>query len=552
MGKGLCSPHPQLLFLRSTGVSPVFCLGGTPKPLGHGRLARASPHQIHIGIAWQERVYSFAPMRLAHSKWVVWAIGLLILTGAFAQRNLSKTIQKRIAPHVVLFQEISTDPPLAIQGLRITPSRSVRIETALGDDVVLIENGARGREVVSRAVWRHRAIAGLNADFFPYTGDPLGLCILRGEIVSEPFPNRPAVGWTPSGKVVMGAPILDATLTRADGTQTPLTGINRPAKANGDLVLFTHFFGTTAQAESPGVAVVLDALPRPLRVGTTVQALVREIVPNATRVPIPTSGAVLMGTGDADNFLQTLQPAQTVQIRIDLKGDGEPAWREVMEAVAGGPWLVRDGKPVPPEEYERAGFNRSFWERRHPRTAVGRTAKGEMLWLVVDGRQAHSQGATLPELAQLMLRYGAVEAINLDGGGSSTLVVRDLVLNSPSDGSERPVANLWLLFDDSLRPALPRATYRIEPSEARLKVGEQVRFRLWRDREPVSTWDALWGCNTGLGFIDQWGRFTALRPGQGTVSVYIDHQWLHVPAVVEAPPAEPNKNGGAGGNRTHE
>lgn len=491
-------------------------------------------------------------MRRFQGRWLLGALAWLLIMGMLAQPKPTETIQKRIAPHVLLFQEVSTEPPLAIQGLRISPSRSVRIETSLGNDVVLTEMTARGRETVSRAAWRHRALAAINADFFPFTGDPLGLCILRGEIVSEPFPNRPAIGWAPGGKVVMGAPRLNATLTRADGAQATLTGINRPAKANSDLVLFTHFFGATAQAETSGVGVVLDALPRPVRVGTTLQAVVREVLPNVNSVPIPLTGGVLIGTGDMGSFLQALQPGQSVQLRIDLQGDGASAWREVTEAVAGGPWLVRNGKPVPPEEYEQAGFNRSFWERRHPRTAVGRTAKGELIWLVVDGRQPHSQGATLPELAQLMLRYGAVDAINLDGGGSSTLVVRDLVLNSPSDGSERPVANLWLLYDDSLRPTLPRATYRIEPPSATLKVGERVRFRLWRDKEPVSAWDAIWGCNTGLGFIDQWGRFVALRPGQGTVSVYIDQQWLHVPLRVEAPPSEPNKNGGAGGNRTHE
>ncbi len=484
--------------------------------------------------------------------WLAGLAGLWLIVGVLAQPP--EKIEKRIAPHVVLFQEVSTEPLLVASGLRITPSRSVRLVAALGNDVVLEDEPARGREVVSRAAWRHRALAAINADFFPFTGDPLGLCIIGGEIVSEPFPNRPAVGWTVRGRVVMGAPELDAEVTRADGQRFALTGINRPVRANGDLVLFTSFFGANAQSEAAGTAVVLDLLQRPLRVGSTVQAVVRSVLTNLNSVPIPFTGGVLMGTGEASQFLQSLQAGQRVQIRIDLRGEGAPEWREVSEAVAGGPWLVRDGKPVVAEEAARAGFNSGFIERRHPRTAVGRTAKGELLWLVVDGRQAHSQGASLTELAQLMLRYGAIEAINLDGGGSTTLVAYNLVLNSPSDGNERPVANMLLLFDDSLRTALPRETYRIEPSAATLKVGEQVRFRLWRGREPVSTWDALWGCNSGLGFIDQWGRFTALRPGQGTISVYIDHQWLQVPITVEAPspPAEPNKNGGAGGNRTHE
>ncbi|MCS7227295.1 MAG: hypothetical protein NZ821_09925, partial [Gloeomargarita sp. SKYB31] len=91
-------------------------------------------------------------------RWLTKAIGLLLVATALAQSKSPETIQKRITPHVVLFQEISTDPPLAVQGLRITPSRAVRIVTVLGNDVVLAENGMRGREPVSRAAWRHRAL----------------------------------------------------------------------------------------------------------------------------------------------------------------------------------------------------------------------------------------------------------------------------------------------------------------------------------------------------------------------------------------------------------
>jgi len=195
------------------------------------------------------------------------------------------------------------------------------------------------------------------------------------------------------------------------------------------------------------------------------------------------------------------------------------------------------------------GFNlQTFIERRHPRTAVGRTKQGEVLWITVDGRQPHSQGASLSELAQIMARYGAVDAINLDGGGSTTLVVRNLIVNSPSDGTERPVSNAWLVYDDAQRPTLPRYTdYRIDPPQASLKVGEQVRFRILRGEQPISTWETVWG-TVGIGFVDQWGRFRALRAGRGVISAYIDGQWLHAPVEVigDAPPQ--TQGGSANGN----
>lgn len=86
---------------------------------------------------------------------------------------------------------------------------------------------------------------------------------------------------------------------------------------------------------------------------------------------------------------------------------------------------------------------------RHPRTAAGWTQEGELLLLVVDGRSATSRGATLNETAAILLAHGAVEALNLDGGGSSTLWVKGEVLNQPSDKTgERPVASILALVPE--------------------------------------------------------------------------------------------------------
>ncbi|MGQ9658490.1 MAG: phosphodiester glycosidase family protein, partial [Fimbriimonadales bacterium] len=472
--------------------------------------------------------------------------GLLWILAPAVQQPPTEKIEKRISPHVVLFQEISTNPPLTIQGVRITPAQAVSFRSTLGNDVVATEGALRGRELTSRMAWRHRAVAAINADFFD-GGDPLGLCILEGELVSETFPGRPAVGWTTTGGIVMGDPTLDADITRPDGAKHILMGLNRVAKVQGDLVLFHSFYGTTAQATGAGTVVVLDALPRPLRVGAQVQAVVRE-VRTSNAAPIPPTGGVLIGTGSAAEFLNALQPGDRITIRIDLQGDGAAQFRTVREAVAGGPWLIRNGRIMAPADMP-GNFNlQTFIERRHPRTAVGRTAQGEVLWITVDGRQPQSQGVSLSELAQIMARYGAVEAINLDGGGSTTLVVRNLVVNSPSDGVERPVSNAWLVFDNAQRPTLPRYTdYRIEPPQASLKVGEQIRFRIMRGNQPISTWEAVWG-TVSIGFIDQWGRFQALRAGRGVISAYIDGQWLHAPVEVisETPPT--TQNGQPSGN----
>lgn len=119
------------------------------------------------------------------------------------------------------------------------------------------------------------------------------------------------------------------------------------------------------------------------------------------------------------------------------------AYRKVYNALSGMSWLVKDKQPVPDLNDTRTA----------PRTAIGLDGPGtKLIMIVIDGRQPlYSEGATVQEMAELMLFYGGDNAINLDGGGSSTLVIQDpqtglyKVLNSPIDnyipGRERPVGN---------------------------------------------------------------------------------------------------------------
>ena len=114
-------------------------------------------------------------------------------------------------------------------------------------------------------------------------------------------------------------------------------------------------------------------------------------------------------------------------------------WPAVEFAMGGHPGLVEGGVVAPrPEE---AG---GFYQARHPRSMLGQTADGQVLWVTVDGRTAAGEGLSVPDAARLMADLGAVEAINLDGGGSTTLYVHDCsingVVNHPSDNG---VADPW-------------------------------------------------------------------------------------------------------------
>jgi exopolysaccharide biosynthesis protein len=174
-----------------------------------------------------------------------------------------------------------------------------------------------------------------------------------------------------------------------------------------------------------------------------VRAIVTGMLDDTLATRLTADALALRAAGAGDAWLRMRRPGDTVDIRIAVvsASRGAPA----TEAVGGFPLLVRAGRNVVAEQ---AGIVATFGPARHPRTAVGWSADPPRLfWVVVDGRQAgYSAGMTLDELAALMLRLGAREALNLDGGGSSALVVRGMVRNRPSDATgERAVGNALAL-----------------------------------------------------------------------------------------------------------
>jgi exopolysaccharide biosynthesis protein len=159
--------------------------------------------------------------------------------------------------------------------------------------------------------------------------------------------------------------------------------------------------------------------------------------------------AKVAGVAETDGVAWSKAGRDMPMLAIDARGKasiviGREPPREARQAIAGHDTLVRGGKNVAPVS-QRPGFVKG----PHPRTAVGVKDRGNTLILVVvDGRQkGTATGMSLTELAEVLVAQGAEEAINLDGGGSSVLAIRDskthqmVILNHPSDGRERPVAN---------------------------------------------------------------------------------------------------------------
>ncbi|RYG34910.1 phosphodiester glycosidase family protein, partial [bacterium] len=157
------------------------------------------------------------------------------------------------------------------------------------------------------------------------------------------------------------------------------------------------------------------------------------------------------------------------------------------------------------------GFNETdFVQKRHPRSAVGRTAAGDLIFFAVDGRTNVSVGMSLPELATKMARLGCVEAINLDGGGSTALSLFGAALNRPSDGRERNVAAGVVFFGETAKDSRqPTLVFR------RAEEGGYLAS-LQLGGKPVPNAEIFWS-SVGDAWIDQGGGVLPIKDGTVTV-----------------------------------
>ena len=527
-----------------------------------------------------------------------WLAALVLLGSAGAGR--ADTTIKQLGPGVTLTQEIDQKTPLIINVVTVDlTAPGVRVGVGIGQDRVSGTDATHGREDVSRIARRWGAVAAVNADYFPYTGDPLGVGIRNGELFSEPFLGirsggpRATVGIAPDGKSVLFDTLgFLGDLQARDGQRALISGINRTAGKN-EIVAFSRLYGPQTGSKPGSVEAVVRGVNLPVRANKLLTGRVESVrvVQSASEV-IPDDGVVISaGPGTGADFLAAhLHPGDPVSLALAVAPVGDTSaafqiaslprtagdlpsrsgaalsrgawlWAQVPEAVGGGPRLLVNGDVS--VDWAAEGFDAGFAGGLNPRTAVGASRDGHRLYLVtVDGRQAFSRGVSLAGMAAILKRYGAWNAINLDGGGSTALAANGLTVSSPQgDGSERPVADMLLVYstragqpDASAVPdteagqegagdAAPAAGPQIVVPSVPARVGSAVRLALQDGTRtvPGSSPNIIWqGPAGGVGFVNQKGYLIAQTPGTGRVTALYKGQTVTVPiTVVGAAPQKP-------------
>ncbi|MEO5634708.1 phosphodiester glycosidase family protein [Gaiella sp.] len=315
------------------------------------------------------------------------------------------------------------------------PGGTTTLAPALSNETL---TGTETLTAIQRRVAGSVTSAGVNGDFFNFkTGVPSGVLMREGQVASPPFGERSSAGIMTDGTLDVRRISFFGTWQGA-GAKRTLNTFNEAPPPNGT-ALYTQAWGPTTPPLPGATALILFPLPAPVPNADLVAPVV-EVRTGGDPVPIPLGGAVLVGVGSVAAALAVEGPVgQEITSRLIFK----PEWPGVVAAIGGGPQIVRNGAAI-----FRAGetFTPFQLGTRAPRTGLGQLADGRIILVAVDGRQpGYSVGMTNFELAQAMVRLGAVTAMAFDGGGSTTMAFNGTLL-SKLVGAERPISTA-LLFE---------------------------------------------------------------------------------------------------------
>ncbi len=302
---------------------------------------------------------------------------------------------------------------------------------------IIAPQGSSRLKTVKEYTSANNALAAINANYFKKTGVPLGTLIINGDWVAGPLYDRVALGISKSGFVRIDRVGLGGTLytSNKEIPQFWINNINVPRRTGCRTVAYTRRWGSFVRLPYDGVLVSIDAQGRVMNT-------------NKREMTIPYGGMVI--TGSADSPLTALKAGDETHLRWQVTPN---SWDDIGDAVSGGPMLIKDNSYCINLKAEAFHSN---WTSNSikARTACGVTANNHLILVTAEGTH------TLYDLAHILHELGAVDAMNLDGGGSTTMVIHDTTMNMENKSNERKVAvalGIFVLAKENANPT-PKQT----------------------------------------------------------------------------------------------
>ena len=287
----------------------------------------------------------------------------------------------------------------------------VELSKGVNEDLIIEPAIASGtlasKSKISNIANRENAIVAINGGYFkPQTGVPLGTLMINKKVYTGPIYDRVAMGIFDNGFDMARVQLRAQVETNKGGLK--IDNINQPRMLSTHTIVYTSDWGEySPPCPKYGVQIVVEN-------------------GKATRMSygsnrIPKDGFVIVG---AEKNLNSIKDAKRFKLNVKIN----PEWKDVNHIISGGPYLIKNGDIYVDMTAQKLGSIGG----RNPRTAIGYTRDNHLIMLTADGREGSSIGLTLVELANLMKELGCVNAMNLDGGGSTVMFVKGQVVNKPA------------------------------------------------------------------------------------------------------------------------
>ena len=357
----------------------------------------------------------------------------------------------------------------------------------------------------------HRVVGAVNADFFSFETEwPVGNQVVNGKVVLGVWSARSHLAIDEDQHPFIERLSFSGAVRTKTGALQSVASVNSDRTA-GSLVFFTSFRGASTGTDGTGMECAVEVIDSPLVACDTLRAkiLTKSAGGNSS---IPVNGGVLSAAGGAGQAFLNDQLAVGDTISLYL-GFGSNLKR-ITQVLGGAGRILLGGRYVADSMATVEQIGSSFVTARHPRTFVGFNSDTTKFYLcTVDGRQTSSVGMSFSEMANFLTSIGVSDAFNFDGGGSTTMIVRGEVVNSPSDpAGERSVANSLQVI--STAPLGTLHYLEMQPEQATVFQRNTVQFSAEGTDEyynpiPLPP-DAVWEAEPQIGTISATGLFTAL------------------------------------------
>lgn len=375
-------------------------------------------------------------------------LGLIAIIFSTTAINADNWILQGNTYNVDTINHIKVGPGTTLTSLRLTGHQNLNIfytTTDLSNPIIDMrvlkaKNTIYARQEVSGMAMDNdndstQFFLGVNADFFNMRkGNSIGSQISNGEPIYVDNNGRTQWAWMTDKQSLMNELKINCIATIGDNIAY-LSGVNTVASKNS-LTLYSPIYGKTTDSVLNASEVIISPIETPITVGKSVKLRVESAPKVGGATSIPSNCYVLSGTDFQGLTINQLKKGEIIEISTSVTlPNGTMIYPN--EVVSGYPVILCDGITTDPIDILK------HLNGLHPRTAIGNDISGRYLTiLIVDGRSNISDGCTSKVLADIMRYVGCDDAINLDGGGSSELYVKNLgICNIPSDGKERTVAN---------------------------------------------------------------------------------------------------------------